>query len=99
MTQVEFWFEFASTYSYPAAHRIEGMARAAGVTVVWRPFLLGAVFKSQGYTDSPFNIYPAKGRYLWRDVPVASFPFQLGSKLAYRGIDRCWHGNRVRYQV
>ena len=64
----EFWFEFASTYSYPAAMRIEPLARGAGVTLVWRPFLLGPIFAGQGWRDSPFNIYPAKGRYMWRDL-------------------------------
>jgi 2-hydroxychromene-2-carboxylate isomerase len=65
---LEFWFEFASTYSYPAAMRIEAAAAAAGVRVVWRPFLLGPIFGAQGWRDSPFNIYPAKGRYMWRDL-------------------------------
>jgi 2-hydroxychromene-2-carboxylate isomerase len=68
MRQIEFWFEFASTYSYPAALRVEQSARAAGVEVVWRPFLLGPIFYAQGWNDSPFNIYPAKGRYMWRDL-------------------------------
>jgi 2-hydroxychromene-2-carboxylate isomerase len=65
---VEFWFEFASTYSYPAAARIEALAKAAGVPIAWRPFLLGPIFKAQGWNDSPFNLYPAKGRYMWRDL-------------------------------
>jgi 2-hydroxychromene-2-carboxylate isomerase len=65
---VDFWFEFGSTYSYPAAMRVESEARARGAAVRWRPFLLGPIFKSQGWTDSPFNIYPAKGRYMWRDL-------------------------------
>ncbi len=65
---IEFWFEFASTYSYPAAMRIEAAAEAAGVPVVWRPFLLGPIFVAQGWRDSPFNIYPAKGRYMWHDL-------------------------------
>ncbi|MFC3229909.1 2-hydroxychromene-2-carboxylate isomerase [Marinibaculum pumilum] len=65
---VTFWFEFASTYSYPAAHRVGALAAAAGVPVVWRPFLLGPVFAAQGMTDSPFNIYPVKGAYMWRDL-------------------------------
>jgi 2-hydroxychromene-2-carboxylate isomerase len=65
---VEFWFDFASTYSYPAALRIESSAQAAGMKVAWRPMLLGPMFQAQGWKDSPFNIYPAKGRYMWRDV-------------------------------
>jgi 2-hydroxychromene-2-carboxylate isomerase len=63
-----FWYEFASTYSYPAAMRIDGVATAAGVAVEWRPFLLGPIFQRQGWRDSPFNLYPAKGQYMWRDL-------------------------------
>ncbi len=66
--KIEFWFEFASTYSYPTAMRIEALAAARGVQVAWRPFLLGPIFQQQGWNDSPFNIYPAKGRYMWRDM-------------------------------
>jgi 2-hydroxychromene-2-carboxylate isomerase len=65
---IEFWFEFASTYSYPAAMRIEAAAASAGLPILWRPFLLGPIFAAQGWRDSPFNIYPAKGRYMWRDL-------------------------------
>ena len=65
---LEFWFEFASTYSYLTAMRISDMARDAGVRVIWRPFALGPIFKSQGWATSPFSIYPAKGRYMWRDM-------------------------------
>jgi 2-hydroxychromene-2-carboxylate isomerase len=68
MPVLEFWYEFASTYSYPAAMRVERLAGAAGLTVNWRPFLLAPIFGSQGWTDSPFNIYPVKGRYMWRDL-------------------------------
>jgi 2-hydroxychromene-2-carboxylate isomerase len=65
---LDFWFDFASTYSYPAAMRIAPLARVAGVTVRFRPFLLGPLFKAQGWATSPFNLYPAKGRHMWRDV-------------------------------
>ncbi len=69
MSVLDFWYELASSYSYPAAMRIEATAKRAGVTVRWRPFLLGAIFKAQGFPeDSPFNRQPAKGRYMWRDL-------------------------------
>jgi 2-hydroxychromene-2-carboxylate isomerase len=68
MKQVEFWFDFASSYSYPAALRIEEVARSSKVSIVLRPFLLGPIFKVQGWNDSPFSIYPAKGNYMWRDL-------------------------------
>ena len=106
----EFWFEFASTYSYPAAMRVEALARAAGVTLHWRPFLLGPIFAAQGWNDSPFNLYPAKGRYMWRDLErlcaAAGLPlrrpsaFPRGSLLAARvagvAADQAWVGAFVR---
>jgi len=66
--KLDFWFEFASTYSYPTVMRIEELAAARGVELSWRAFLLGPIFKEQGWDDSPFNLYPAKGRYMWRDL-------------------------------
>ena len=63
-----FWFDFASTYSYLSAMRIETGAARRGIGVDWRPFLLGPIFAGQGWTTSPFNIYPAKGRYMVRDI-------------------------------
>lgn len=68
MAAIEFWFEFASTYSYPAAMRVERVAAEANVQVIWQPFLLGPVFGKQGLVDSPFNVYEQKGRYMWRDL-------------------------------
>jgi 2-hydroxychromene-2-carboxylate isomerase len=65
MAEIEFWYEFGSTYSYPAAMRIERLAADA---LRWRPFLLGPILKQQGLNDSPFNIFAVKGRYMWRDL-------------------------------
>lgn len=65
---LDFWYDFASTYSYLSAMRIEAVAQKAGVQLRWRPFLLGPIFAAQGWTSSPFNLFPAKGRYMWRDM-------------------------------
>lgn len=61
---IEFWYEFASTYSYVATERVARASRP----FQHRPFLLGPVFAAQGLKDSPFNIYEIKGRYMWRDM-------------------------------
>jgi 2-hydroxychromene-2-carboxylate isomerase len=66
--QLDFWYEFASTYTYLAALRIEALAHGKGVAIAWRPFLLGPIFKAQGWDTSPFNLFPAKGAYMWRDL-------------------------------
>ena len=66
--QAQFWFDFASSYSYITLQRAEAAAQAAGVTLIWRPFLLGPIFGAQGWNDSPFNLYPVKGRFMVRDM-------------------------------
>jgi 2-hydroxychromene-2-carboxylate isomerase len=65
---LDFWFEFSSTYSYPATMRLGALAAQARVVVRLRPFLLGPIFQAQGWNTSPFNLYPAKGRHMWRDL-------------------------------
>jgi len=66
--RLQFWYDFASNYSWIAARRIQAAARDAGVALQWKPFLLGPIFAASGWNDSPFNVYPAKGVYAWRDV-------------------------------
>lgn len=101
---LDFFLEFASTYSYPAATRIAALADRAGVTVRWRPFLLGAIFKAQGLETSPFNLFPVKGRYMWRDLEricadlalpfrrPEPFPQQslLAARIAHVGLTEGW---------
>jgi 2-hydroxychromene-2-carboxylate isomerase len=79
--QIEFWYEFASTYSYLSAMRIGALAEAAGVRVLWKPFLLGPIFRAQGWNSSPFNIYPAKGRHMVRDMERLTAARGLAFKL------------------
>lgn len=88
--RLTFWFEFASTYSYPAAMRIRGLASKLGIAVDYRPFLLGPIFGAQGWNDSPFNIYEAKGRYMWRDMARLcegyGLPFRKPSVFPQNGL-------------
>ena len=104
MPALDFWFDFASTYSYPAAMRIAPLAATAGVAIRFRPFLLGPIFKAQGWDTSPFNLYPAKGRYMWRDLERLcadlSLPFRqpetfpqpslLAARVALMGLAESW---------
>ncbi|MEJ8476393.1 2-hydroxychromene-2-carboxylate isomerase [Roseibium algae] len=108
--ELHFWFDFASTYSYLSAMRIETVARDRSVNVVWHPFLLGPIFRKQGLETSPFNIIPAKGRYMWRDMErqcevlglplVQPDPFPQNSlfaaRLAHVGRHEPWIGAFVR---
>lgn len=110
MAEIEFWFEFASTYSYPAAFAVEEKAAKRGHKVKWRSFLLAPIFGAQGWNDSPFNIYPAKGKYMWRDLArlcaaqglelkmPSQFPRNglLAARIACRFADEAWVGEFVK---
>ena len=101
---LDFWFDFASTYSYPAAMRIGALAGKSGVEVRFRPILLGPIFKAQGWDTSPFNLYPAKGGHMWRDLEricgELELPFRrpepfpqpsvLAARVALVGLGELW---------
>jgi 2-hydroxychromene-2-carboxylate isomerase len=71
--------------------RIERLARGAGRRVIWRPFLLGPIFRDQGWTDAPANLFPAKGRYMWRDTErvcaALGLPFRKPSQFPRNGLN------------
>jgi 2-hydroxychromene-2-carboxylate isomerase len=68
------------------------------------------VLKQQGWDDSPFNLYPLKGRYMWRDVERlcadAGLPFRrpsvfprnglLAARIATLGCPEPWGHDFVR---
>ncbi len=65
-TPIEFWFDFSSPYSYLASEKIEEIAARHGRTVVFKPTLLGAVFKTTG--GAPLTeLAPAKAKYFAHD--------------------------------
>lgn len=107
---LDFWFDFASNYSYLSVMRIEEVAARLGVELRWRPFLLGPIFQSLGWNNSPFVLQKAKGDYVWQDMvrecekyglpwaPPTIFP--RASLLALRvglvGAEQGWMGDYSR---
>ncbi|MFL5322467.1 MAG: 2-hydroxychromene-2-carboxylate isomerase [Myxococcaceae bacterium] len=99
----EFFFDFSSPYSYLASTQVEAVAKRAGATLIWRPFLLGGVFKTTGNIPPVHNAY--KARYLLKDLqnwcehyglPPLKFPeeFPINSLKAIRlaiAVDRAGH--------
>jgi 2-hydroxychromene-2-carboxylate isomerase len=90
---VEFFFDFGSPTSYLAWTQLPKLAAAAGAQIVWRPMLLGGVFKATG-NASPVMV-PAKGRWMNQDmarwarrygVPLAMNPhFPINTLTLMRG--------------
>jgi len=104
--EIEFWFEFASTYSYLSVMRIEAEAQRHGVRVAWKPFLLGPIFRALGMENSPFVLQKEKGAYVWQDMrrqcrkyglrwtQPSTFPrlSVLPARIALLGAEQPWIG-------
>jgi 2-hydroxychromene-2-carboxylate isomerase len=107
---IEFWFEFGSNYSYLSVMRIEEAARRYDVRIVWRPFLLGPIFRALGMENSPFVLQKEKGAYVWQDMArqcrkyglrwtqPGTFPrlSVLPLRVALLGTDQAWIGDFCR---
>jgi 2-hydroxychromene-2-carboxylate isomerase len=63
---IEFWFDFGSPTTYLAHTQLPRIAREAGAQLLYKPMLLGGVFKATG-NASPVSV-PAKGRWMNRDI-------------------------------
>jgi len=63
---VEFFFDVGSPASYLAWTQLPRLAAETNAVVIWRPMLLGGVFKATG-NASPVNV-PAKGRWMGDDL-------------------------------
>ena len=63
---VEYFFDVGSPTSYLAWTQLPKVAAETGAAIVWRPMLLGGVFKATG-NASPVMV-PAKGRWMNEDM-------------------------------
>jgi 2-hydroxychromene-2-carboxylate isomerase len=67
MSPITFYFDFVSTFSYIAIHRIDELALRFGRTVEWRCVSLGHIFQAQGVKAPPE--IPTKLKYYGVDFP------------------------------
>ena len=74
---IEFWFDVGSPYSYLAWRALPGLAAGKGARIVWRPMLLGGVFKATG-NHSPAQI-PAKSR--WTRIDLQRWAERIGTTI------------------
>ena len=67
---IDFYFDFSSPYGYLGSERIDAIAEKHNCEVIWRPYLLGAVFKRLG--TGPLISQPVKGPYSRHDLMRSS---------------------------
>ena len=79
---IDFYFDFSSPYGYFASTRIDELAAKYGRSVVWRPMLLGAVFKITG--QQPLSTVPLKNSYMAHDLTRTAKLLKVPYKLPTR---------------
>jgi 2-hydroxychromene-2-carboxylate isomerase len=81
MTQgpIEFYYDFSSPYAYIGANRIEDIAAAHDREVIWRPILLGVVFKAT--QAAPLTTVPLKGEYSKHDFARSARYYNIAYKM------------------
>jgi 2-hydroxychromene-2-carboxylate isomerase len=66
---LELWFDYASPFAYLASTQVEGLAARTGARLVWKPILLGGLFKAIGTPIVPLFAQPeAKRRHTLVDL-------------------------------
>ena len=82
-TSIEFFFDLVSPYSYLASEKIEELAKQNNRELIWKPFLLGGLFKALDAPPAP-GLLPYKKPYLFKDLDrLAKFhgiPFNTPSE-------------------
>jgi len=80
-TPVDFYFDFSSPYGYFAASQLDELCARYGRTTIWRPILLGAVFKIT--RQQALTTIPLKSNYAAHDLKRSArwfkLPFQIPS--------------------
>ncbi len=88
---IEFYFDFSSPYGYLAAQRIEEVVEDYEREILWKPFLLGALFKTTG--AQPLLDIPMKGDYarhdLARSARLYDIPFVVPETFPFMSVAAC----------
>lgn len=85
---IDFYFDFSSPYGYMASTQIDALAERHGREVAWRPFMLGAAFKTTG--QSPLTQQPLRGPYHLKDfvrsARLLKIPFNLPEPFPFASL-------------
>lgn len=88
---LEFWFDYSSPFAYLASTQVESLAARTEALLVWKPMLLGGLFKLIGTPIVPLQAFPgAKNRHtlldLHRWADHWGVPFQYPTRFPMRTV-------------
>lgn len=89
---IDAWIDYSSPFAYLGSTQVERVARDAGATVRFRPFLLGGLFRSIGTPLVPIAAMPEAKRRLYlldleRWADVYGVPFRFATHFPLRTVD------------
>ncbi len=89
--ELHFWYDFSSPFAYLGSTQIERVAAEAGAKLIWRPMLLGAVFKQIGQANVPMMaMCEAKRKYVAKELDYWSsywgVPFKFSTKFPMKTV-------------
>jgi 2-hydroxychromene-2-carboxylate isomerase len=69
MKTVDFFFDYSCPYAYLASTQIEAICQRTGATLVWKPMLLGGVFRELGAAQNQSSVMsPQKAQHNLADM-------------------------------
>jgi 2-hydroxychromene-2-carboxylate isomerase len=93
----DLYWDFSSPWAYLGTEQAAALAARTGAVLVWKPMLLGGLFKSIGQVDAPImEMSDAKRRYLLQDLERTAtklgVPFRWPSRFPLRSVEllRIW---------
>jgi 2-hydroxychromene-2-carboxylate isomerase len=88
---LEIFWDFSSPYSYLGSTQAIALAERTGATLVWKPMLLGGVFKSIGQVEAPVLTWgDAKRLHTFKDLArwadLFGVPFKFPSRFPMHSL-------------
>jgi len=94
---LEIYWDFSSPYSYLGSTQAEALAKRTGATLIWRPMLLGGVFRAIGQVDAPVLTWSQqKQKHTFEDLnrwaELWGVPFKFPSRFPMNSLKamRAW---------
>ena len=86
--KIEFFYDYASPNCYLAWTRLPGLCERYGAELIYRPILLGGIFKIVG-NDTPINVKP-KGVWMFDDIAryaeYYNVPFEMNPHFIFNSL-------------
>ena len=83
MSQIEFYYDVSSPWTYLAFVNIQPLAKEEGATIVWKPFLVGGVFNTVNPTMYRMRENPVPARDAWISKDMQDWARLAGIRIVF----------------